>query len=193
MRDNFQFTHHVSRFLKSMTDKNYKSIARKIVYVLLAAQSVGSAGFIVTATVNTIVGDKLSGHASWAGVPSAVYQFGAALAAFAWGYGMEKLGRRGGLTMGLVIGIVGSFLAAAGVNIGSFALFLVAMILMGTANSALQLARFAAAEVHEQSERGRAISNVVVGGTVGAVFGPVLVGPTGKLALQFNWQELSGP
>jgi len=171
----------------------YKSIARKIVITLLAAQSVGSAGFIVTATVNTIVGDKLSGHASWAGVPSAVYQFGAALAAFAWGYGMEKLGRRGGLTLGLLLGVVGSLLATGAINSGSFAVFLIAMILMGTANSALQLARFAAAEVHEPSERGRAISNVVVGGTVGAVFGPVLVGPTGKLALQFNWQELSGP
>ena len=172
---------------------NYKALARKIVFVLLAAQSVGSAGFIVTATVNTIVGDKLSGHASWAGLPTAVYQFGAALAAFVWGYSMERLGRRGGLTLGLFLGVVGSLLATSAINSGSFILFLIAMILMGTANSALQLARFAAAEVHEQSERGRAISNVVVGGTVGAVLGPVLVGPTGKLALQFNWQELSGP
>ena len=147
----------------------------------------------MTATVNTIVGDKLSGHASWAGVPTAVYMFGGALAAFAWGYGMDTLGRRGGLTLGLLLGVIGSLMAAGAINSGSFIFFLIAMILMGTANSALQLARFAAAEVHEPHERGRAISNVVVGGTVGAVFGPVLVGPTGSFALQFNWQELSGP
>src|SRR6185503_17060898 len=41
--------------------------------------------------------------------------------------------------------------------------------------------------------RGRAISTVVLGGTVGAVFGPFLVGPAGETARRFGLDELSGP
>jgi MFS family permease len=57
----------------------------------------------------------------------------------------------------------------------------------------LQLARYAAAEVHPPAERGRAISNVVIGGTVGAIIGPLMVGPTGQWAVQLGLGELAGP
>ena len=43
------------------------------------------------------------------------------------------------------------------------------------------------------AERGRAISHVVLGSTVGAVVGPLLVGPTGKLAQLAGFPELAGP
>jgi predicted MFS family arabinose efflux permease len=61
------------------------------------------------------------------------------------------------------------------------------------ARSAVDLGRFAAAEVHLPAERGRAISNVVLGGTVGAICGPLLVGPTGRWAVRAGLPELSGP
>jgi MFS family permease len=64
---------------------------------------------------------------------------------------------------------------------------------MGVAQAALQLGRFAAAEVNPPEQRGRAISNVVIGGAVGAVLGPLLVGPTGRLAEQIGIDELAGP
>jgi MFS family permease len=64
---------------------------------------------------------------------------------------------------------------------------------MGAGQAALQLGRFAAAEVSPPPERGRAISNVVIGGTVGAIFGPLLVGPTGSWSSQAGFDELIGP
>jgi len=57
----------------------------------------------------------------------------------------------------------------------------------------VDLGRFAAAEVHLPLKRGRAISYVVLGSTVGAVFGPLLVGPTGRLAVKAGIPELAGP
>ncbi|HLF89560.1 MAG TPA: hypothetical protein VI451_11475 [Anaerolineales bacterium] len=72
---------------------NHSSIARNITATLFAAHSLGSAAFIVTATVNTIAGAQLSGNAAWAGVPSAVLQFGAALASLAVGVTMDRTGR----------------------------------------------------------------------------------------------------
>jgi MFS family permease len=75
----------------------------------------------------------------------------------------------------------------------SFLFFLIGLVLVGIARSAVDLGRFAAAEVHLPAKRGRAISNVVLGSTVGAVFGPLLVGPTGQLAIEAGFPELAGP
>jgi MFS family permease len=171
----------------------YRLLARRITGALFLAQCFGSAGFIAAATINSLAGAKLSGQPAWAGVPSGVYQVGSALAAFGWGYAMDRIGRRGGLFIGLVLGVLGAGAAGAALLASSFWLFLGGMVLMGAANSALQLSRFAAAEVHPPDERGRAISNVVVGGTAGAIFGPLMVGPMSDWAKQFQWDELSGP
>jgi MFS family permease len=172
---------------------DYRSVARTTTRTLFLAQSLGSAGFIAAATINSIAGAKLSGEPAWAGVPSGIYLLGGALAAFGWGYGMERLGRRGGLVIVLVLGVLGAGLAGGALVVRSFWLFLAGMTLMGAANAALQLARFAAAEVHAPAERGRAISNVVIGGTMGAIFGPLMVGPMGDWSRRFGLDELAGP
>ncbi len=176
-----------------MLNAHYRSIARKVVWTLFAAQCFGSAGFLAAATVDPIVGAQLGGGPSWTGVPTAIYQFGAALAAFGWGYGMDRLGRRGGLTLGLIAGVLGAIVATWAVVNSSFVVFLGGMVLMGTANSALQLARFAAAEVHLPEERGRAISNVVIGGTAGTLIWPTLSNSLGPWMQSLGLPELAWP
>ena len=136
--------------------------------------SFGSAGFIVAATVNTIVGAEISGNPAWAGLPAATFTLGTALAAFLLGFAMDRFGRRLGMVLGLGIGMVGAVLAAIAIGIVSFPIFLAGMAFSGAARAALQLGRFAAAAVHPPEQRGRAISNVVIGGTVGAVLEAVL-------------------
>src|SRR5690242_17755122 len=83
-------------------------IARKITFVLFLEQSLASAGFIAAATITSIVGAKLSNHANWAGLPTAIYLLAGAFSAFGWGYVMDAIGRRGGLTLGLALGVIGS-------------------------------------------------------------------------------------
>ena len=63
---------------------------------------------------------------------------------------------------------------------------------MGIANAAVQLGRFAAAEVNRPEHRGRAISNVVIGGTVGSVVGPFVAGPAGTFIGSWGINELAG-
>ena len=172
--------------------KNLDSIARKITTVLFAQQSLASAGFIAAATLNSIVGKELSQHANWAGVPTATYLLAGAFAAFMWGYVFDSIGRRGGLVAGLSVGVVGSGVAFYAIAIHSFAVFLGGMVLMGIANAAVQLGRFAAAEVNRPEHRGRAISNVVIGGTVGSVIGPFVAGPAGAFVKPFTGDELAG-
>ncbi len=171
---------------------NLESIARKITTILFTQQALASAGFIAAATLNSIVGKELSGHPNWAGVPTAIYLLAGAFAAFGWGYVFDAIGRRNGLTSGLIIGAIGSGISFYAIAIHSFAFFLGGMVFMGIANAAVQLARFAAAEVSNPQHRGRAISNVVIGGTVGSVVGPFVAGPAGKAILSFGINELAG-
>jgi MFS family permease len=173
-----------------MTDLS--RLARKITWVLFANQSLASAGFIASATINSIIGAKLGGSPALAGVPSAVYLMGSAFAASAWGYIMERIGRRNGMVSGLAIGVIGNALVLSAIGKSSFSLFLVGMVLMGIANAAVTLGRFAAAEVNPPEKRGAAISNVVLGGTFGAVVGPLLVGPMGNFVRTLGMDELAG-
>ncbi len=166
-------------------------IARKITFILFLAQSLASAGFIASATLNSILGARLGGN-PWAGVPSAVFLLGGALAASLWGVLMDIIGRRNGITLGLLLGAAGAGLVVTAANQSLLALMLAGMVLMGFGNAAVVLGRFAAAEVNPPERRGAAISNVVLGGTAGAIFGPLLVGPMGALSLRLGLDELSG-
>jgi len=172
--------------------EDFDRIAREITWVLFLSQSLSSAAFIAAFTVNALVGVDLTGQRAMAGVPGGLYVAGQACGALVWGFSMERIGRRRALTLGQLIGVIGSAIAVAAVVERSFAFFLFGLVLVGMARSAVDLGRFVAAEVHLPAERGRAISNVVLGSTVGAIFGPLLVGPMGHVAKWAGCPELSG-
>jgi MFS family permease len=90
-----------------------------------------------------------------------------AFAALAVGATMDRIGRRWGLALGLAVGTLGAGLAAEAIGAGTFLLFLGGSVLMGVASAAMQLGRFAAAEVHPPESRGRAISSVRPMGAAG--------------------------
>jgi MFS family permease len=148
--------------------------ARKITWTLFVAQALSSTAFLAAAAINSIVGADLSGRPEWAGVPGAFYQFGVAAASLILGYAMDWIGRRGALAWGFTIGALGAAIAGWSAFTGTFAGFLLGLTLMGPANAAATLSRFAAAEVHPPHARGRAIANVVIGGTAGTVIWPAM-------------------
>jgi MFS family permease len=167
--------------------------ARKITFTLFMVQSFFSAGTIAIFAVLTIVGTELSGNANMAGVPTAVNLFAAAISAFIWGLLWDKTGRRNGLSLGIFLGAIGLVLSLLAIISKSFILLLVGLVGVGFARSAVQLGRFIASEVNQPSRRGRAISYVVLGGTVGAVAGPLLVDPSSNWALRLGIPENGGP
>ena len=170
-----------------------ESVARKITFTLFLSQSAVSAAMITTGTVNSIVGAELSGMIALAGLPVTVMLVSAALGAFSWGVLIEKIGRRRGLGIGLILGVFGGLFSTLAIWQELYLLYLFGMALFGLAQSAMQLGRFAAAEVNPPDKRGKAIATVVLGGTVGSIAGPLLVGPAGVLASRFGLDELVGP
>lgn len=165
----------------------------RLTWLLFFGRSLSSAGFIAGATIATIVAKELTGQAALAGVPGALYLVGAALAAYPAARLMERAGRRPGLSLGFVIGAAGAVVAGLAVVVHSFSAFLLGYTLMGASQGFNDLGRYAAAEMHPLAERARAISLVVLGGTVGAIAGPALVGPMGRLAESLQRDPLSGP
>ncbi len=160
---------------------------------MFATQSLARAAFLAVGTVSALVAIQLTGDAAWVGVPSAVLQLAGAFAALAVGATTERIGRRKGLALGLGVGAVGMGVAAGAIVADTWLLFLGGLVLMGVASAAVLLGRFAAAEVHPPERRGRAISNVVIGGAIGSVVGPLIVGPSGQWAQQAGVNELAGP
>lgn len=176
-----------------MNETELKAIRARIAGTLFAAQSLTSAGLILIATLLTIVATELGGSESLAGIPNAVNNLASAPAAYIFGLLWDRTGRRKGLMLGLGLGALGAWLGVAAVQANSFGLLLGAMLGLGAARAASQLSRFTAAEVSPPEVRGRSISYVVLGGTVGAVFGPLLVDPSSRWALAFGLPELAGP
>jgi MFS family permease len=170
-----------------------RSVVQRLTWLLFFGRSLGSAGYIAGATIGTIVGADLSGRPALAGVPGAMYLLGSAVAAYPAARLMERIGRRLGLALGFAVGIVGAVICGLAILNRSFTGFLLGFTLMGVAQGFNDLGRYAAAEMHPVAERARAISLVVLGGTVGAVLGPALVAPMGQLAEALHTDALAGP
>ena len=173
-----------------MTD--FKRIALKITSILFLTQSLASAGFIAAAAINPILGEKLAEDRSQATIPTAAYLLSGALSASAWGLIMDRIGRRNSIAMGLVIGVLGNALVLYAIQASSFLLVIAGLMMMGITNSAVQLGRFAAAEVNLPEQRGRAISAVVLGGVIGTILARLLAAPVGEYAVSIGMDELAG-
>jgi MFS family permease len=167
--------------------------ARRITWTLFVAQSLGSAALIANATVNPILGAQLSGSDALAGLPSTLLLLGAASAAQPAGHLMQRVGRRWGIALGFFIGLAGMIIGGIAIVIQSFALFLLGLLLIGGARGAVDQSRYAAADAQVPDRRARAISTVVFAGTIGAVVGPKLVGPTGNILGGLGITPLAGP
>ena len=179
-----------------MTPPNSTDLAkasRRIVGSLFAIQGLVLAAVIAMSTVMSIVAADLTGNPSWAGAPAAVLQLAVAGASFLWGATWDRTGRRIGLTLALSAGLLGTVAAAAAVELRSIWLLGLGILAVGAARAGSQLSRFTAAEVSQPDARGRAISIVVWGGTLGAIGGPLLVGPSSRAGMALGLGELTGP
>lgn len=176
-----------------MTTTSQSQIARRITATLFATQSMASAAFIANITVGAILGVELSGREALAGLPSTLMQAGAAAAAYPAGRFMQRYGRRPGLGVGFLLGLIGLIINGFAVVHASFSTFLIGLFFLGLARGITDQTRYAAADAVPLSQRARAISTVVFASTVGAVGGPALVDPLGKLALSLGMPALAGP
>jgi MFS family permease len=166
---------------------------RRAVRTLVGGVALGSTGHIAAVTVSTIVAQDLAGTSALSGAPGAAVVAGAALGATLLSRLMVRRGRRTGLAAGYVVGVGGAVLATVAIVARSMPLLLLGTLLVGFGNASNQLSRYAAADMFPAHRRASALGTVVWAGTIGAVLGPNLVGPSGTVAGWLGLPRLSGP
>ncbi|WKG03740.1 MFS transporter [Mycolicibacterium sp. HK-90] len=169
------------------------ALQRRTIRVLLCAQVFSGAGLAAGITVGALLAQDMLGSTGWAGIPSALFTLGSAVAALAVGKLSQRHGRRPGLAVGYAAGAFGSVGIVAAAVVHSVPLLFVALLIYGSGTATNLQARYAGADLARPDHRARAISTVLVATTLGAVAGPNLVGVLGTFAEDVGIPRLAGP
>jgi MFS family permease len=165
---------------------------RAVLGVLALATAVGGTGLAAGGTAGALLGAELAGSDAAAGIPLGLLVVGSAAAAPLISYATPRIGRALSLTLGYLVGAAGAAVVVIAAVVESFALLLVGSVLVGAANSAIFLTRYAAADSVGPGIRGRALGTVFFATALGAVASPLLLGPSGDLAEALGLPRLSG-
>jgi MFS family permease len=159
---------------------------------LFSGAALMNAAMAVASSVAAIVaGDRFG--ARWAAIPNTAGIVGTGIGALVLTWLMNHHGRRIGLLSGYLTSACGAVLAIAAVAARDVTALSAGMLLLGLGNAGAQLSRYVAAGLYPPERRGFAISTVVWAGAIGAVGGPLLLGPSSEIAASLGWTGLAGP
>ena len=168
-------------------------VQRRITATIFASQSLSGAAMIAAFTLTPIIAASLGSSDQLTGLPNMVMLLGRAAAGYPIGWLLDRAGRRYGLSVGLLISMVGMLISAAAIGAGSFPLFLGGAVLMGVGRSSTEQGRFIAAEVFRPTQQAKVIGLIVFAGTIGSVGGPALVSLAADFADNLGFVGYMGP
>lgn len=172
----------------------YAELQRRTLVTLRIAQVPGQAAVAGVVAVGALLAkDLLHGNDRFAGSGGAAFTLGSAFLAVPLSAYMRRRGRRPGLMFAFGLGAIGALIAATGGQLRWFSLFLVGMLCFGGAQAATLQGRYVAADLAEPHDRAKAIGSVVVVGTLGAIFGPVLTPFEKRVGDALGLDEFIGP
>jgi len=170
-----------------------QSLQKKTIKTLSIAQVGAGVGTAGTVAAGSLLVAEITKSETLAGLAQTFSVLGAAALALPLARLTIRGGRRTALATGYAAGVFGSIFAILGGINSNVYLMLLGSFLVGSASAAAYQARFAAIDLVSDEHKAKQLSYVVWGSTVGAVTGPNLMEPAGKLALNFNLPELVGP
>lgn len=145
-------------------------------WILLLANALNGSSGVVAISLGGLTGAHLLGpDKALATLPAAGYAVGLALGAYPAAMLMQWVGRRLGLMSGTGFAVFGALLTIVAIQAGLFWLFVAAFVVIGVSASFVQQYRFAAIESVPVEKRGTAVSRVMLGGILTALFAPPLV------------------
>lgn len=160
---------------------------------IFASVALGSTSLYAAFTAAPLVATEMTGSRATSGLPGAIAVLGTAAGSALLSSAMARRGRRFGLRIGYSVGLAGAVAAlfVTGASAG-FALFVVAMFVLGIGHAANQLSRFAAADMQVATRRAPVLGWIVWAGSVGAVLGPPLLRAGEPIADLFDVPPLTG-
>lgn len=152
--------------------------AKRNVWVLVMAQALLGSQMPMTFIVGGLAGLMIAPSPALATLPISLIVFGSMTTAPWLSAMMQRYGRRAGFVTGSLAGALGAAIAALGLYLSDFYLFLAGSYLTGIYMSAQGFYRFAATDTASPGFRPKAISYVMAGGLISALIGPQLVKAT---------------
>ena len=176
-----------------MEPEQLQSVRSRITHTLFVTQALFGATQVAAFTVVPILAAQLSDSERMTGVPMTIAFLARSISAFPFGWIMDRLGRRAGLTAGYLSSLIAAAASFLSVAVHSFAGFCVASFFAGMARSSSEQARFIGAEIYPEAERARIIGRIVSAGTISAIGGAMMVAPAGIWIAQYGYPPMSGP
>lgn len=170
-----------------------KNLYRHVLIVVSLSQIFGGAGLAAGITVGALLAQQMLGTDAYAGVPSALFTLGSAVAAFIVGKLSQRYGRRIGLSTGFIVGGLGAIGVVLATLMNSIVLLFASLLIYGAGTATNLQARYAGTDLANNKQRATAISTTMLMTTFGAVLGPNLVEWMGKVALSIGIPALAGP
>lgn len=169
-----------------------EKLYKRTLTVVVISQIFGGAGLAAGITVGALIAKDMLGSASFAGVPAALFTLGSALSAYLVGRISQNLGRRLGLSLGFLAGSVGAIGVILATILNSIVLLFISLFIYGAGTSTNLQVRYAGADLANSKQRATAVSIAMVATTFGAVAGPNMVTPMGKVAEWMHIPHLAG-
>ena len=159
--------------------------------ILLGGLTLASTAFIASTSTVTLVAYQLTGGAAASGLTLAAGILGTSAGTTLLSSAMTRLPRSLCLALSYLLAALGAAAVVLAIVTRSFPLLIGGMLVMGCGQAATPLTRYVMAELFNPEQRGRALSLAVWIGTVGAVVGPSLMGPSASLSGRLGWPEHS--
>lgn len=159
----------------SLSPHHDDTSARRNVIVLVMAQALLGAQMPMLFVVGGLAGLMIAPSPALATLPISLIVFGSMTTAPWISPLMQKYGRPVGFYIGAAGGGIGAAIAAYGLWIDSFGIFLLGSYFSGIYMSAQGFYRFAATDTASPAYKPKAISYVMAGGLLSALIGPQLV------------------
>lgn len=173
--------------------EHQRQLYKRTLVIVVLSQVFGGAGLAAGITVGALLARDLLETDAYAGVPTALFTLGSAAAAFLIGLMSQRVGRRFGLATGFLTGAVGAFGVIVAATFESVPLLFLSLLIYGAGTATNLQARYAGTDLANATERATAVSIAMVSTTLGAVAGPNLVEPMGRVAAGLGLPTLSGP
>ncbi|AOM81748.1 putative MFS-type transporter ydeG [Salisediminibacterium beveridgei] len=166
---------------------------KRTLFIVGLSQLFGGLGLAAGITVGALLAQEMLGTEGIAGVPTALFTLGSALAALLVGRFSQRFGRRIGLTIGFTAGGLGAVGVVIAAVLNHVPLLFIALFIYGAGTATNLQARYAGTDLASETQRAKAVSIAMVATTFGAVAGPNLVSVMGDVALVFGIPALAGP
>ncbi|MBI4235842.1 MAG: MFS transporter [Chloroflexi bacterium] len=168
-------------------------VKRNTIY-FAGAQALQGSGFQLVVTLGPLMVLRLIGSATLAGIGVSVIGLSRMLVAYPMGKMTDSFGRRPGMLLGLLFGLVGAILLGGSMLALSFPLFLSGLVIFGLGVGATQQLRVAATDMYPPARRAEGLGYLFTGTMVGTLLAPILVSaanawsePAGLDPLALSW------